>query len=122
MRKGDTMHELGLTRAVLQTVNDEVKRVGATKVNTIYLTVGYARDIVDELFENAFAYLSKGTPAEGAEVVIDRVPLMVRCKECGLEYHIELRDQRTWGCPKCGKRDYKIVSGMEFQIARIVVA
>ena len=116
------MHELGLTRAVLQTVNDEVKRVGATKVNTIYLTVGYARDIVDELFENAFAYLSKGTPAEGAEVVIDRVPLMVRCNGCGLDYHIELRDQSTWSCPRCGKRDYKIVSGMEFQIARIVVA
>lgn len=115
------MHELALTRSVVQTANEEAAKAGATKVRAIYLTIGYARDIVDELFEGCFEFLSRDTACAGAELVIERVPLMVRCRACDLVYHIDVHNEATWACPRCGKRDYVLSSGMEFQISKIEV-
>lgn len=115
------MHELALTRSVVQTVTEEAEKAGASRVRAIYLTIGYARDIVDELFEGCFEFLARDTVAQGAELVIERVPLMVRCKDCGMVYHLDVRDDTTWPCPRCGTKDYELVCGTEFQISKIEV-
>lgn len=115
------MHELALTRSVVQVVTEEAERAGAQRVRAVHLTIGYARDIVDELFEGCFEFLARGTVAQGAELVIERVPLMVRCKGCGLVYHIDVRNDATWPCPRCAQKDYEVTCGMEFQISKIEV-
>ncbi len=115
------MHELALTRNVVDTVVNEAQKAEATQVKAVYLVIGYARDIIDSLFEGCFEYLSRDTVAHGAELVIERIPLTVRCRECGMVYHIDVRDDGTWPCPRCGERDYELNSGMEFYISRIEV-
>jgi hydrogenase nickel incorporation protein HypA/HybF len=65
--------------------------------------------------------LSKGTAAEGAEIVIESVPFMVRCKECNTIYHINVFDDSTWPCPHCAQKDYVLYSGMEFTVDKVIV-
>ena len=112
---------LALTRNVVETVVTESEKAGATRVKTVYLVIGYARDIIDDLFEGCFEFLSRGTVAHGAELVIERIPLTVRCNGCGMVYHIDVRNEETWPCPRCKERDYRVNSGMEFYISRIEV-
>lgn len=116
------MHEMALTRDVVDIVLEQANAAGATEVRTVYLTIGYVRDIVEDLFEQCFAWMARGTVAEHAELVITRVPLTVRCKECGRVFHIDVHDNATWQCAACGARSYQLETGMEFFINGIDIA
>lgn len=115
------MHEMALTRDVVDIVLEEAEAAGATRVRAVYLTIGYVRDIVEDLFEQCFAWMARGTVAEHAELVITRVPLTVRCNECGRVYHIDVHDSETWACAGCGARSYRLETGMEFSVNGIDV-
>lgn len=116
------MHELGLTQGIVDTVIQAAKDAGAHRIRSVYLTIGEIRDVVDELFLNCFDFFSKGTIAEGAQIVITRMPLMVRCKSCGFAYHIDIHDESSFHCPACGEKQYALTSGMEFYIGKIEIA
>ena len=116
------MHEMAYVRNVVDIVNEHVAATGASEVKTVYLTIGMARDIVEEYFQGLFQFLARGTAAEHAEVVMRRIPFTVRCNQCGFVFPLNVHDERTWTCPMCkAARDYKVNSGMEFAIDRIDV-
>ena len=110
------MHEMALTRDVVDIVVEQAEAAGAHEVRTVYLTIGYIRDIVEDLFERCFAFLARGTVAERAEIVITRVPLTVRCNGCCHVFHIDVHDESSWHCPHCHEQSYVLNSGMEFSI------
>lgn len=113
------MHEMSLTRNVLDVVLDEANAAGATRVQAVRVTIGDLRDIVEELFEGLFSHLARGTIAEGAELEIVRIPVTVRCRKCSRVYHLNVRDKDTFECPSCGLLDYGLNSGMEFFVSGI---
>ena len=116
------MHEMAYVRNVVDAVNECAEREGAAEVREVYLTIGEARDIVEEFFEGLFQFLARGTVAEHASIVIRRVPFTVRCNQCGTVFPLDVRDRATWACPACGAReDYHLNSGMEFSVDRIEV-
>ncbi len=116
------MHEMALVREVVGMTVEEAERQHASSVKAIYLRIGKGRDIVVDLFSGLFDHLAKGTVAEGADLVYERVPLITRCNDCGKLYRLDIRDESTWPCPVCHSMDYSLYSGMEFQIDRIEVA
>jgi hydrogenase nickel incorporation protein HypA/HybF len=116
------MHEMALARDVVDLVVGYAERANAARVTTVYMTIGSGRDVVEDLFDGVFGYLARGTVAEHAELVVHRTPYMARCNRCGMVFHVDVFDRATWACPECGaQRDYRLVSGMEFQVNRIEV-
>lgn len=116
------MHEMALAENVLDVVVESALQANATAVKTIYLTIGVARDVVANLFDGLLGHLSRGTVAEGAEIVIVEAPVLCRCDECGAVYPVDYTDLSiSWGCPSCGSKHYKTCSGMQFEIDRIEV-
>lgn len=113
------MHEMGVTRSLVDQVVAEAERVGAESVRTVFLRIGFGRDIVDEILDGCFKWMARGTVLEGCELVVERVPFTVRCNRCGLVYPLDVHCEETWDCPCCHTRDYRLNSGMEFQIAGI---
>ena len=116
------MHEMALVRGIIQTTLDEAEKANAEKVKTVYLSIGRGRDVVMDLFTGLFTHLAKGTACEDAELVVERVPLLSECNQCGKLFHLNVHDERTWVCPHCQVKDYSLYSGMEFSIDRIEVA
>ena len=51
------MHEMAMVRSVVDIVLEEAEHAGATEVLGVYLTVGYSRDIVEDVFESMFAWM-----------------------------------------------------------------
>ena len=103
------MHEMSLTRDVVDAVLDHAAMAQADRVLSVHMTVGEIHDIVDDLFVKCFAFLARGTAAEGARVTIDRVPLTVRCKECGEVFGVDLHARGgALRCPGCGGGLYAI--------------
>jgi hydrogenase nickel incorporation protein HypA/HybF len=115
------MHEMALTKDIVDTVIEYAGKANATKVKAVFLNVGFARDVVDELFQSCFDFYARNTIAQGASIIINRIPVTMRCKECGTVFPINLADSDTWKCPVCSSHDYKSNTGMEFRIEGIQV-
>lgn len=117
------MHELGLTQNILKTAVKYAGETHAKKVITIVLRLGELRDIKPEWISRYFKYISRGTLAEGAEILILRDPIVCRCVDCKKDFEIDL--ERYAGenifCPFCFKPDYTLISGTAFQIEGIEV-
>ena len=113
------MHEMGVTRDLVDMVVACAEERGAVEVSRVYLHIGFVRDIVDELLEGCFRWMARDTVAANAELIIERIPFTVQCNQCGLIYAIDGNDESTWNCPICEKRDYHLNSGMEFFISHI---
>lgn len=115
------MHELAVTEGMLKVVLRHAELNQAQKVVGITLKIGGMSDIVDEWLQRYFDYLSRGTIAEGAEILIERSPAVFRCCGCGEEYIVNLKAKGSFSCPECGADNVDLVAGREFQVQEIKV-
>jgi hydrogenase nickel incorporation protein HypA/HybF len=110
------MHELSLAQSILDIVEQEMVRHGASRVNIIRLEVGEFTAVVPESLLFCFEVITKGTPFEGVRLEMNPVPLTGRCRGCGEEFKI--RDYH-FSCPRCGAKDIETIAGKELQIKEI---
>lgn len=115
------MHEMSILTNVVDTVLAYAAENDATRVTEVSLVVGDLRDVVDELMESCFQFLSRGTIAEGARLTMTKVPLRLQCEDCLLVFGADIRGRKQIACPDCGSNRLKVKSGREFLISSIVV-
>ena len=82
----------------------------------IVLKVGVMSGVVPELLESAFDTYKKGTLAAEARLEIVRVPVKLRCPDCGGE---TAREDTDFSCAACGSRRVEIVAGRELVVETI---
>src|SRR3569832_1705253 len=104
----NTMHELSLCRAQAAQVRALAADRGARAVSRIRLVVGPLAGVEIALLKNAFPVSSLGTPAAGAALEIETVPLAVRCESCGATSEVTLNRLR---CRHCDDWRTRLVSG-----------
>ncbi len=110
------MHELVIVEGILDVVIPEVKKHDAKKILSIRLKVGELSGVIPECVHEYFGIAAKGTMAEGAKVVIEPLPVRIRCPDCGRESEIH---KGTDSCPVCGSRRFRIISGREYYIESV---
>ena len=117
------MHELSLTKGILDTALRYAEKTDSRKIVTIALRLGILRDIKKEWVQHYFNYLSRGTIAEGAEIMIMLNPIVCVCRDCGKEFEVNgnYLDTEEILCPNCSTQNYTLVSGTEFLIEGIEV-
>lgn len=115
------MHELSVTKDILETVLNIAEANGATRVASVSLTVGEMRDIVPELMQRYFAYVCEGTIAEGATLEIQSIPVTLKCKQCEHVFPCDMRQAAEITCPACGKRGFDMATGRELRIEGIQI-
>lgn len=92
------MHELPIVLGLIHTVEKSAEENNITKVTKIRIRVGELADVVDECVQMYFDTASVGTICEGADLVFERNPAVLRCTCCGKEFP-HLHD---FTCPDCG--------------------
>ena len=119
-RKLTNMHELSITQDVFNIVLKHAEANRARKVVRVNLRIGELRDIVDEWMQRMFDLLSRKTIAEGAKLVIERIPVTFRC-ECGETFEVNIRETISKQCPRCKGENTTLSTGREFDIVAIEV-
>ena len=112
------MHELGLTKELVDLVVAKAGEAGAAKVVSIRLAIGALSGVEADAVSFCFEVVSKDTIAEGARLEIDRVPLTLACRTCRAKTAVE--DVFTV-CGKCGSTNVEVVAGREFTIKSMEV-
>jgi len=115
------MHELAVTKSILDIVLRHAVANGVEKIMAVQLRVGELSDLEDEWMQNYFDYLSKETIAEGARLKIERTPVVVRCDNCSHEFRVNMKETKDIVCPECGGTKSQLLSGREYFIKNIEV-
>ena len=110
------MHELQLVKNMVDILDKEVQDPEVGKVKAIHLEVGKLKYIVPEIFVTCFDGTPKAEKLEDANINIDVLPIIVRCKTCGAKTEA---DEKELKCSKCQETDVDLISGNEFKIKGI---
>jgi hydrogenase nickel incorporation protein HypA/HybF len=110
------MHELPVTKSILEIVLRHAGGQGVTRVMAIDLSIGALSDLEAEWLQTYFDRLAKGTVAQGAKLRVRRSPLTFRCIRCSREYTSTREDLDNARCPECGARDGSIVGGTGYTV------
>jgi len=112
------MHELGITEEILNIAITKAREADSKKVLQINLVIGDASSIVGDCVQFCFDFVSRDTIAEGARLNFQRIPLQMKCRNCGNQFHPE---KEPWVCPQCQRWEVDIIKGTEFYMESIEV-
>jgi len=110
------MHELPVINSILNVVMKHAVASNVNKIVAVHLQVGEMCDLEEKWMQDYFDYLSKGGIAEGARLVIERTPVVMKCDACGTSFNVDLKQNAALSCPQCGGEKYSMVSGREYYI------
>jgi len=112
------MHEMGLACSVVTEIERVLSGFGPeARAVTVALQVGKLRAVVPEALTFCFEAASMGTRAQGAVLLIEQIPVRVRCLQCAREWEAEALE---FFCADCDQ-PVQIVSGKELLLRTIEV-
>jgi hydrogenase nickel incorporation protein HypA/HybF len=110
------VHELSVCQALIGQVEGIAREHRATGVTLIRLQIGPLAGVEPQLLEQAYPLASAGTTAAGAQLVIERLPIKVRCRQCGAETPAEANRLL---CGSCGDWHTTVISGDEMILTSV---
>ena len=108
------MHELGITRRIVEIVSEHA---GSARVRRVSLDIGRLCAINPEAIRFCFDVCCKDTSLEGADLVINVIPGIARCDACGSEFSVD----QPFGQCYCGSRHIHCIAGEEMKITEMEV-
>lgn len=111
------MHEVGIMESALAVIAREARAHGAERVERITLRIGAISGVEPEALRFAFEAVSPGSVADGAELVICRVPARAHCRACDEDFTIA--SGFLFECPRCRAFSGDVRAGRELELARL---
>lgn len=112
------MHEMAITRSIIDIVESEAKQNSFERVLEISLRVGEFSGLVPACIEEFFPIAAAGTKAEGARLKIEPVKAKFKCLDCDYEGEA---DRVNHCCKSCGSTAIHMTAGREFFVENLVV-
>jgi len=113
------MHEVGIMEHTLAIALRRAADEGADRIRRLTMRIGPLSGVVPEALEFAFDVLARGTIAEGAELQVERVPIICYCPTCRRE--IAPADLFC-ECPQCQRVKAEVHQGRELGLATLEVS
>jgi len=112
------MHEMSIAQSLIDIIQEEMNRHEATFLKSVRLNIGQLSAVVPESLSFCFEVITTGTPLEGAELIMDMVPLTGSCRACKETFEIE---DYAFSCPSCGSPEIDTISGQDLSIVEMEV-
>ena len=110
------MHELSICQSLMNQVEQIAVQRRAHSVTSIVLGIGPLAGVETQLLKNAYPIACAGTIAEDAELIIESLPLRVKCNQCHAESDA-LPNKLV--CKQCGDWQTTLISGDELMLMSV---
>jgi hydrogenase nickel incorporation protein HypA/HybF len=117
--RGEAMHEVSVMQSALEIALEQTRANGGSRIHKMTLRIGAFSGVVASALRFAFDVVTEGTPAEGAELVIEDVPLSCVCDTCGLTFQ---PPSYSLACPDGPDHRTRILSGQELDVAALEIS
>ena len=113
------MHELSIIASIVDIAEEQVKKAGAQRVDSIELEIGELAGVEWSALEFAWGVGVQQSVLDGAEWHLHRIPGEACCSECGKNFTMNaLFDP----CPACGSFFNEILKGKELRVKTLTVS
>ena len=107
------MHEIAIVSGLFEIINGQVAHHGIDSISRVHLKIGEMAAVEPMTLTACFEVLAEGTAAQGAELVIETLPVMARCNNCANLFRVV---RYRFQCPDCRGDQVELVSGKELYI------
>jgi len=115
------VHELPVIEKILQVVLAHALKNRVKRVMKIHLEVGELSDLEEQWMQHYFDHLSKGSRAEKAKLVIEKIPARLQCTQCGEIFPFVAAAEGSNVCPACAAKDCRLIAGQGYFIKNLEV-
>lgn len=112
------MDERELANRVVEIIDQAAYRNSVPRILSVRLAIGGRRALDLDRLRATFGDVSRGTVAQGASLLIERLPVRRRCRNCALEFEGMAEEA---ACPRCDHPYSDPVSGEEVRLLEIEV-
>lgn len=102
------MHEYSIVQALINQCEDIAKENEAQSITKVVVKIGTMSGVEPHLLEIAFNTFKEKTLCDGCEFVMNIQPLVIECKECGVQTTLE---EIYYKCPECESLNVKVIDG-----------
>jgi hydrogenase nickel incorporation protein HypA/HybF len=113
------MHEMGIAMEIVNIAAASIPAdMKGARVQRVNLQVGKLSAVVPDSLRFCFDLVVKDTPLEGAELSIEELPVVARCKDCRTQWTVT---EPVFSCQACRSGAVDILSGRELDITSIEI-
>lgn len=127
------MHEMSLVRCLLRQVEqiagsrlvnknsvhkNSADNSNAAAVREVTIELGPLSGVESDLVTSAYKQLINETSFGNAELIIQEVPLVIRCLRCRCDSSV---NEFIFRCSHCGSGSVQVIRGDEFRLVSITV-
>jgi hydrogenase nickel incorporation protein HypA/HybF len=113
------MHELSICQQMINQVNEIALQHQASAIQSITLQIGPLSGIESSLLIQAFPFAAAQTMAENAELIIEELPVIIQCNQCGSKTSTM---PNKLVCSQCGDHHTQLLSGDEMLLANVEIS
>jgi hydrogenase nickel incorporation protein HypA/HybF len=110
------MHELAIAMSLVEQAEKVAREQHAVAIPRISVRVGQLSGVDPEALRGAFPLAAEGTPAEGAELVVEVIEARVHCRACG---HSSTPSAPFIYCVECRSTEVDVEAGRELYIKSV---
>ena len=110
------MHEVAIAQEIIEIVKSYLPNEDNVYVKSVKIDLGDFSNILPEALKFSFDVLLTDTELKGAKLEITKIPLKIKCSDCG---HIAILDEPFFFCPDCSSPNVEILSGTELKVVEI---
>lgn len=109
-----TMHELSIAMRLIEIALEHIEAHPAARVGRLHVRLGALSCLQTHALRSSFEMAAQGSLLEGAELEIERVPLLVYCDRCNMD--VEPSSLHALQCPQCGLASNSVRAGRELDL------
>ena len=115
------MHEMSIVKRFMNIALDQLIQQGKENetIESVTLEVGEMTDLVPHYLQKYYEIASKGTPLEASKLIIEMIPMKVKCLDCGCEYNPMKTPDRL--CPDCNSGNCHLLQGRDVSVSSITL-
>jgi len=109
---------MSLMGGVFEVIEQTISQYEIRRVLQVKLKVGELTNAEPEALQMVFEAFCKNTICEGAELIVERVPVRGHCRNCQHEFAVKTM---FFLCPKCQNTSIEVIQGEELLLESVEV-
>lgn len=110
------MHELSIAHNLIQIASAAAHEEGISHITAVHLRLGALSGVVKDALLFGYDIAAEGTVLEGSRLMIEEIPVIVNCPNCG---EVELPNIQRFRCPNCDAITPEMIHGKELEISAL---
>jgi hydrogenase nickel incorporation protein HypA/HybF len=116
------MHELAIAQQLIESAAASLPVMEAPQVVSMHVRLGLLAGLSKEELAFGFSVMSKDTPFDGAQLMIEDEAVSARCLQCNHSFSVtDTADLDVLCCPACASTDVQVVEGKGITILSLEV-